>query len=171
MWINSTNAGPDTIRRPAARTLLCRRCARKGWTNCGKLQDRNPDMIEAEKANYNLQLRYVELAKARAHRDGKLRRPLLRCCWITKKPDTGHRGRGRRHHRRRRGRHRVPVGAESGSGARQRRACADRRKAAGTALGMRIVATGTASATKRLPLRGQQQPRPVPCPLCWRRTC
>lgn len=44
----------------------------------------NSDMIEAEKANYNLQLRYVELAKSIEPIETKLRRPLLRCCWITK---------------------------------------------------------------------------------------
>lgn len=44
----------------------------------------NSDMIEAEKANYNLQLRYVELAKASSPSRRKLRQRSLRCCWTTK---------------------------------------------------------------------------------------
>ena len=36
MWRNSTNVWAGHAPRPAARTLLCRRCARKGWTNYGR---------------------------------------------------------------------------------------------------------------------------------------
>ena len=56
--------GPDTIRGQPPEPCPANAAQGRAGRTMGELQDREPDMIEAEKANYNLQLRYVELAKS-----------------------------------------------------------------------------------------------------------